>query len=236
MTRAADPVRADPVRAYLTQLDAELHGPDDVRRDLLREARDGLEDAAEGYERAGLPPRHAAELAVRDFGPVSEIAPRYQDELAADQGRRTALLLAVGFPLLMLGWDLVWTTGGRWDLPSEQTVPGLPAVQDVISAGVAVLALALLVVVLRRTRAPRRVAALICGTALVAVLATAVVSVAMHVPHASSAWRLFTTHPGATLAYLLSAGTLAAITRSAWCTLRAARSRGPRRTPAGPGR
>ncbi|WP_103380006.1 permease prefix domain 1-containing protein [Pseudonocardia dioxanivorans] len=99
----------DPIDAHLGALGAALHGPGRLRASLLAEARDGLEDAAESLSDNGVPRAEARRRAVAEFGEVAELAPGYQHELAAAQGRRTATLIAVTFPALVLGWALFWT-------------------------------------------------------------------------------------------------------------------------------
>ncbi|WP_063842794.1 permease prefix domain 1-containing protein [Sphaerimonospora mesophila] len=97
-----------PIDVYVAALRSALRGPGRVKRDLLAEARDGLLDAAEAYECDGLPRAEAERRAVADFGPVAEIAPGFQQELAVGQGRRTALLLFLSVPPMTLMWNLVW--------------------------------------------------------------------------------------------------------------------------------
>lgn len=97
-----------PVDEYVAALRAALSGPGRAKRDLLAEVRDGLSDAAEAYESAGCARVEAERRAVADFGPVREIAPAFQQELALGQGRRTALLLFLGLPLITLMWSLTW--------------------------------------------------------------------------------------------------------------------------------
>jgi hypothetical protein len=99
------PVRTDPVANYLQRLDAALVGPRHVRRDLLAEARDHLEDATAAYVTAGKAPYEAASLAVRDFGTVEQIAPAYQATLAVAASRRTALLMLVVLGVQPFLWD-----------------------------------------------------------------------------------------------------------------------------------
>ena len=103
VTRSGEsPMRTDPkvatmapmgVAGYLAELDAALVGPRRVRRDLVREAGDHLEDATDAYRRAGRDSSEAERLAVRDFGTLDEIAPAFQTTLAVAASRRTAWLL-----------------------------------------------------------------------------------------------------------------------------------------------
>jgi hypothetical protein len=226
LTGVARPVPgpADPVAAHVAALARSLYGPSTLRRSMLREARDGLDDAVAAYRDAGVDPGRAAELAVRDFGPIAAIAPRYQDELAAGQGRRTALLLAVAFPALMLGWDLVWSTGAAWG-DATPTVRTLSVVQDASSVGIAVLALVLLVLGLRRTADPRRLVRATGRTALVAALLSGGTAVAMNVADPGDAWALLATRPAFAAAYLTSVVALALVGASARRAVRVARHR-----------
>jgi hypothetical protein len=83
------------IDAYVADLDRILRGPRRAKADLLREARDGLRDAAAAHMDEGLDADAAQRRAVADFGDVRDIAPDYQAELAAAQGRRTALLICL---------------------------------------------------------------------------------------------------------------------------------------------
>ena len=105
------------IDAYVASLGAALRGPRAVKRELLTEVRDSLNDAAAGYEADGLPTADAARAAVADFGAVDVIAPDYQRELALAQGRRTALLVALGVGIQGPIAELVWRSaadGWTW--------------------------------------------------------------------------------------------------------------------------
>ncbi|MGW4642452.1 permease prefix domain 1-containing protein [Sphaerisporangium sp. NPDC004334] len=93
---------------YVSTLGRMLRGSTRVRRDLLTEARDGLTDSAEAYLAEGFDRVEAERMAVAEFGPVDEIAPGYQEEIAAHQGRRTAAVLFVTVPLMTLMWSGIW--------------------------------------------------------------------------------------------------------------------------------
>jgi hypothetical protein len=217
----------DPVEAHVAALERSLRGPSKVRRSMVREVRDGLEDAVDAYRRSGLTPEHAARQAVRDFGPVSAVAPLYQDELAAGQGRRTALLLAVGLPSLMLGWDLLWASGvADWPPAPEAvalTVKGLARTQDLISGFAAATALVLAVLTFRRTGSPRRVAAAVAVTTLTAVTLCVISAIAMNVVNFAQAWERLTVEPVGQLAYGASAAVVLLLSRAALRTLRTLR-------------
>lgn len=93
---------------YVRELGRELRGPRRARHDMIVEARDSLVDTAEALEASGMSRAEAESLAVAEFGPVEEIAPGYQEELLAGQGRRTAALLFLSVPLVTLMWSLIW--------------------------------------------------------------------------------------------------------------------------------
>ncbi len=99
---------ADDIDDFVAGLNERLRGPRRVRTDLVAEARDGLVDAAEAYEAAGLCPAEASRRALADFGAYREVVPDYQAELAVAQGRRTMLLIAVALPLLVVTAPLMW--------------------------------------------------------------------------------------------------------------------------------
>jgi hypothetical protein len=166
--RASDALSIDD---YLLALDSRLRGPARVKADLVAEARGGLEDAAEAYVRDGLDPRAAQERAVADFGAPDELAPAYQAELTAGQGRRLALVLAL-LPAGMLTADSLW-----WRPPGEPEAPPtlfLFMVQALDWISYAVGALALLALFLlgaggrRMSLQPHAVVRPLAVTALVA--------------------------------------------------------------------
>ncbi|MGI5214296.1 permease prefix domain 1-containing protein [Plantactinospora sp. CA-290183] len=104
------------IEAYLRGLDRALTGPARTRADLLTEARHSLLDAAAGYRAEGLDPAAAQRRAVREFGPVGEVAAGYQAELAAGAARSLSVRVVVAWLLLMLGADWVWR-GAPWTGP-----------------------------------------------------------------------------------------------------------------------
>ncbi|MGN9783308.1 permease prefix domain 1-containing protein [Nonomuraea sp. ZG12] len=67
---------------YVDRLHRRLKGPPRIKRDLLAEARDGLLDATDAWQRRGLGRAEAERTAVREFGPFGEIARGYQRELS----------------------------------------------------------------------------------------------------------------------------------------------------------
>ncbi|MEU3768555.1 permease prefix domain 1-containing protein [Amycolatopsis keratiniphila] len=101
------------IEAYLGELRARLEGPASAKRDLLREARDGLNDAADAYRDGGWSDHDAQRRAVDDFGPVQLIARDYQAELGMHSGTRTLWKLILGVPMMQLAWEFArkWTFG-----------------------------------------------------------------------------------------------------------------------------
>ncbi len=148
----------DLLDTHVSELARRLRGPGRVRRSMLTETRDGLSDAAAAYRDGGLPAEEAAARAVSDFGPAAELAPLYQEELTARQGRRTALVLAVVFPAVVLGWDLLWKGGIGWRSPSVPVLASLVHLQDAVSWSVGALGLAMLALSFHRRVPPRHLA------------------------------------------------------------------------------
>lgn len=98
---------------YLRVLAGQLRGPRRLKADLIAEARGSLEDAAAAYQDSGLDARTARSRAVAEFGDARELAPAYQAELTAGQGRRLAMIVAL-VPAGMLTADLMW-----WQPPGD---------------------------------------------------------------------------------------------------------------------
>jgi hypothetical protein len=96
------------IDAYIDELSRRLRGPRRVKADLIAEARDALLDAASAYERGGLVRPAAEARAVDEFGPVDEIGPEYQVELAFSQGHRTALSLFFILVGQAAAWQAIW--------------------------------------------------------------------------------------------------------------------------------
>jgi hypothetical protein len=97
--------RVSIAQVYVGELDRALVGPRRVRRDLVREARDHLEDATEALHRAGHARSDAERLAVADFGDLDEIVPAFQTTLAVAASRRTAWMLFAVLAIQPLLWD-----------------------------------------------------------------------------------------------------------------------------------
>jgi hypothetical protein len=218
---------ADPIEVHIAALAAAVRGPGRPRRSLLREARHGLEDAAEAYHRAGLDPDRAALLAVRDFGPVAEVAPLYQDELAAGEGRRTAALLTGGVPAVMAAWYLFGASGPTGDAPGAAALAVLIVVQHVACALATATALVLLALTSRRTGSPRRVAAATVLTVFATIAVCGGLGLVLNVLQAPHPWSRITSEPAGLLVYLATAAMVVLMNRSAACTLCALRAPHP---------
>jgi hypothetical protein len=110
-------VNAGPIDAYVASLRGALRGPRGAKADLVKEARDGLADAAARYEDDGLDRAAAERAAVEEFGAVADLAPDYQRELALAQGRRTAILVCAAVAAQSVVSELAWrsaATGWTW--------------------------------------------------------------------------------------------------------------------------
>jgi hypothetical protein len=108
---------AGPIDVYVASLHGALRGPRAAKADLVTEARDSLTDAAARYEDEGLARADAERAAVEEFGPVADLAPDFQRELALAQGRRTALLVSAAVAAQAIVSEVAWrtaSTGWGW--------------------------------------------------------------------------------------------------------------------------
>ncbi len=213
----------DPVRAHVAELDRMLHGPGSMKRGMIAEVRDGLEDAVAGYREGGLDPHTAATAAVRDFGSVREVAPLLQEELTARQGRRTAQLLVVVFPAMLIAWDLLWTTGNGWSSPPA-VVSVLARAIDSLTVVITAAALVLLLVTFRGCRLPQWITRLTGLVAALGVVGCTGMSVVMNLLTPQQAANMFSTQPAVVAVGVMSAAASALVTRSAVRSLRFARA------------
>jgi hypothetical protein len=94
------------IERYVSTLEGRLRGPRHVKVDLLAEARDSLDDAAESYREDGLTAADAERRAVDEFGPLNVVAHEYQSELAATHGANTVRGLLFVIPLAHVLWEL----------------------------------------------------------------------------------------------------------------------------------
>ncbi|GAA3387118.1 permease prefix domain 1-containing protein [Cryptosporangium minutisporangium] len=135
-------LQLDPVGGLVADLRARLRGPRGVRIALLQEVDDGLQDAAAAYRDAGLAPDEAARRAAAEFGDPADLAPLYQAELDACQGRRTAMLLAVAFPAMTLAWDGLWRFASIGSDAAPPSIASVATLLDLFSYGAAITAAA----------------------------------------------------------------------------------------------
>ncbi|HEX6342688.1 permease prefix domain 1-containing protein [Umezawaea sp.] len=94
------------IEEYVGDLDLRLRGPAHVKADLLAEARDSLDDAADSYRDRGLSAEAAERRAVEEFGPLTVVAPGYQAELAVAHAATTLRTVALLIPLTSVLWEL----------------------------------------------------------------------------------------------------------------------------------
>ena len=131
------------IGSYISQLSTALHGPRRVKLDLLAESLDSLADAAEAYERDGLPWPEAERRAVEEFGDLAELVPAYQEELAMAQGRRTALVVLAALASQHTVAEVVWQRlAGPGPWPPDPTYAVLARAVDLLGAAGLVMALA----------------------------------------------------------------------------------------------
>ena len=91
--------------AYVAALDRSLLGPRRVRRGLVQEARDHLDDASTSLSDAGYDRAEAERIAVADFGSLDQIVPAFQTTLAVASSRRTAWMLFAVLSIQPFLWD-----------------------------------------------------------------------------------------------------------------------------------
>lgn len=220
---------ADPIATHMAALESVLRGPRRIRRCMIAEARAGLRDAAESYRTGGLGPEQAAARAVRDFGEVGEVAPSFQEELTARQGRWAAALFAVVFPGMLAGWDALWSTGlvRREHVAPGDLVMALATVQDVVTALVGAAAVALLVITFRRDVSPPRLTRAIGLTGALGAALCGGTAVVMNVAGGRSTTAMLSTNPAAVAAFAASGVMLVVIV---WQALRALRVAGAGRS------
>ncbi|MDG4822786.1 permease prefix domain 1-containing protein [Asanoa sp. WMMD1127] len=104
------------VDQHIHRLDRALSGPSAVKRRMLTEARDGLDDAVRDLCDAGEPRVVAQRRAVAEFGSVDEVAPAFQAELAASAARVFGLRVVAVFGVSAFCSDLMWQ-GAPWTGP-----------------------------------------------------------------------------------------------------------------------
>jgi hypothetical protein len=215
----------DVITAHVSALERALRGPRRTRRDMVSEARDGLRDAAAAYRDGGYPAEEAAVLAVRDFGDVREIAPEFQYELTARQGRLSALLFALVFPAMMLAWDLFLrvTDARHITGPPTPLVGVLSRIEDVATLVIGAVALSLLAASFRRAVSVRRLTHAIGLTGIAGAVLCAGLALAMNMAGNRVAVERSTAIPAGIGAYVGSAIVMVLIIWQSLRTLRVAR-------------
>ena len=221
----------DPISAHVAALDRALHGPAAMKRSMIAEVHHGLADAVDGHRDRGLDPQRAAAAAVREFGSVHEVAPLLQEELTARQGRRTAQLLVVTFPALLLAWDALWMAGNGWTTPPTPTVSALARAVDVLTVLITFAAVVLLLATFRDGPVPRWVTALTGLVAALGVAGCGGMSLVMNLLKPHAAGELYATNPATAVVLTGTALSAGLVIRSAARSLRFAR--GARRSDEG---
>jgi hypothetical protein len=214
----------DPVGAHVAEFDRVLRGPAAVKRSMIAEVRHGLADAVADHRDRGLDPQCAAAAAVRDFGSVGEVAPLLQEELTARQGRRTALLLVVAFPALLVAWDALWMVGNGWSTPPTATVSALARAVDILTMLIAAAALVLLVATFRNGPLPRWVTGLTGLLAALGVVGCGSISLVMNLLKPHLAGEMFAADPATAVVLTATAVVGGLVTWSAVRSLRFARA------------
>jgi hypothetical protein len=216
------------VAAHVAAFERVLLGPARARQSMIDEVRDGLRDAEAAYRECGLDPERAAATAVRDFGTVREVAPLMQAELTARQARWAAALVAVAFPVLIGGWDLMCAAVEPWGSDAVPPVVGvLYTAQELAIGGIAALAIVLLLATFRRTVSPRWITAAtaVLGTAAVAVCGAT--GIAMNAINATNSATIVALHPLGSPVLAASIALFGAVLRSVVRSLRVARCASP---------
>ena len=225
---AVDVPGGAPADAYVERLGRRLQGPPRVRRDMLREVRDGLDDAAAALAAEGLDREEAQRLAVAGFGPVDELAAGLQPELAARQARWTACWGFAVPAALHAAWDAAWATGPDTG-PAPPAVAVLSVLVDVLGLSTAAACLAVLLVVQvrgRRLRRPERLARLLGRAVAAGLLGVLAASLAMTVVNTGPTSAVVSSSPGH---LAVGAVTVAAVTAVLASARRCVRTGAPAR-------
>ncbi len=182
-----------PIETYLAELRHRLPRGRSSR-DVLAEVQDGLEDAAAAYRSGGMAGIDAEQRAVTEFGGADQISALIRTELGASSGFRAAIVVAIGYPLMLALWAKYYAMFGseaRWD-------NGEPGDVAFTVVGIAGFVLALLTCLWLRFRAraatrPQRPVVLgFALTALTTVLITCLLAVFTHEPPPSDQIQMIT--------------------------------------------
>lgn len=222
------------IDSYVREVERLLPGDRGVREDLIAELRDGLDDAAEAYRCSGLDRRQAELRAVRDAGDTDEVAASYRSELTASQGQRTAALIGLSMPAIVLAWTMMWRFGGdavvadRW--PVSELTMVLSRVVDwaaYLGGASALAGLAALIWTARTGRSPGwmvKAVALASGAFLLVHVGSNILMNALLIRGGVDAGTLFSLSPAGLLGALTMALTFVQ-GRAVWRTLKISFSR-----------
>lgn len=190
-TATAGGQRTDPaersVERHVAALAAALHGPGGAKARMMAEIREGLTDAVAERTGQGVPRERAEREAVREFGPVAELAPDFQRELTVAQTRHTARAVTLTVPVLALCLLLVWAAvpvGQQPGAAGPLTVPlvfmAVTATGVALAALVGVAGLVTTGALARWLPAPRRLPGAVAwaGTAVAVAMALATLALA----------------------------------------------------------
>jgi hypothetical protein len=131
------------IAAYLDALAQRLVGPRALRRAILDELRDGLDEAAATHHRRGVPAAEAVSAALHEFGSAAALASGFAGELAIVRARRTTLAYLATGPLIGLCWLSVIVPNRWWQrdpITLVHAIPVLPLIAVAAVAGILVLA------------------------------------------------------------------------------------------------
>ncbi len=109
--------RTDPIESLLGAIGARLPGPARPREEILAELRDGLLEASEANQRAGLEYDESVQLALRQFGDAPTLAAAFWPEMAAARARRVVLTLFATGPIVAA----LWASAARSRGPGSET-------------------------------------------------------------------------------------------------------------------
>lgn len=204
-------------------------------RVLMIEIRDGLEDSAEAYRRAGMGDSVAERRAVEDFGigEIDRISRECRAELGTAATLRAAIVVSAGYLLILSCWALYYALFGEVTRFSDSTAVGngftvIGAITVVAGLGT----YGFLRYRLRRTDRVRPITAGFVGLTTAALLATYALALLSHrPPHEPGAWLVAGTIVQA-LSGVVTAVMVLAVGNSLWRAAYAWRSEGIRTVPA----